>query len=43
VTKEGYYRLLTGEQGEAVRQMTTSGKRIAGAIELISDSDLGKD
>ena len=44
IVREIYYRLLMGEQGEAVRQMATSGsniQRIAKAIELIK-SDLSK-
>ncbi len=42
--RELYYRLLTGEQGEAVRQIATSGsnmQRIASAIKLIK-SDFTK-
>lgn len=38
IIREIYYRLLTGEQGEAIRQMATSGsnmQRIAGVIERI--------
>ena len=38
IIREIYYRLLTGEQGEAVRQIATSGsnmQRIAEAIKLI--------
>ena len=38
IVRELYYRLLTGERGEAVRQIATSGssmQRIAKAIELI--------
>ncbi|MEL6490019.1 MAG: AraC family transcriptional regulator [Cyanobacteria bacterium J06621_3] len=38
IIREIYYRLLTGEQGEAIRQIATSGsnmQRIAGVIELI--------
>ena len=38
IIREIYYRLLTGEQGEAVRQIATSGstmQRIAGVIKLI--------
>ena len=38
IVREIYYRLLTGEQGEAIRQIATSGsnmQRIAGAIERI--------
>ncbi|MBE9138661.1 AraC family transcriptional regulator [Nodosilinea sp. LEGE 07088] len=38
IIREIYYRLLTGEQGEAIRQIATSGsnmQRIAGAIERI--------
>ncbi|NJM89656.1 MAG: AraC family transcriptional regulator [Hydrococcus sp. RU_2_2] len=38
ITRELYYRLLVGEQGEAVRQIATSGssmQRIARAINLI--------
>ena len=44
IVREIYYRLLMGEQGEAVRQMATSGshmQRIAKAIELIK-TDLNK-
>ena len=38
IIREIYYRLLTGEQGKAIRQIATSGsnmQRIAGAIERI--------
>jgi len=38
IIREIYYRLLTGEQGEAIRQIATAGsniQRIAGAIDLI--------
>ena len=38
IIREIYYRLLTGEQGEAIRQIATSGsnmQRIANVIELI--------
>jgi AraC-like DNA-binding protein len=38
ITREIYYRLLSGEQGESVRQIATSGshmQRIAQSIELI--------
>ncbi|MEO0538521.1 MAG: AraC family transcriptional regulator [Cyanobacteria bacterium P01_A01_bin.123] len=38
IIREIYYRLLMGEQGEAIRQIVTSGshmQRIAGVIELI--------
>ncbi|MEL6555598.1 MAG: AraC family transcriptional regulator [Cyanobacteria bacterium J06621_11] len=38
ILRELYYRLLTGAQGEAIRQLATSGsnmQRIAGVIELI--------
>ncbi|MEM6435149.1 MAG: AraC family transcriptional regulator [Cyanobacteria bacterium P01_D01_bin.115] len=38
IIREIYYRLLTGEQGEAIRQIATSGsnmQRIASVIELI--------
>lgn len=38
IIREIYYRLLTGEQGEAIRQIATSGsnmQRIAGAIKRI--------
>lgn len=44
IVREIYYRLLMGEQGEAVRQMATSGsnmQRIAKAIKLIK-TDLSK-